>query len=430
MFKKYQETLDWMMGHLPMYQRVGAPAYKKDLTNIRLICEFLNHPQVRYPIIHVAGTNGKGTTSHMISAVLQAVGLKVGLHTSPHYKELGERAKINGRLIAKREIVRFVNQIRNLSETINPSYFEISVGMAFDHFARHNVDVAVIETGLGGRLDSTNIVQPILSVITGIHYDHMNMLGNTLDAIAVEKAGIIKPKVPVVIGPQNDPIVWPVFYHKALEMDSVLSQVEPRLKGAILKWDEQGTWVEVKDDQGEWSGKWYIQAHGDFQVRNLLTTMLTVSALKNRFSIPKTAVETGLAQLKDLTYYIGRWQWLSRNPPILVDSAHNEEGYRWMVESLRQLKWKKLLIVLGVVQDKDLNKMLNILPAEAQYFFCKADIPRGLPANELQARAGVMGLHGKAYSSVKKALAAAKRTASKDDLIFVGGSTFVVAEVL
>lgn len=430
MFKNYQEALEWMMDHLPMYQRVGAPAFKKDLTNISRICEFLNNPQQLYPIIHIAGTNGKGTTSHMIAAVLQASGLKVGLHTSPHYKELGERAKVNGKLITKREIVRYVNRIKSLSETINPSYFEISVGMAFDHFARHQVDVAVIETGLGGRLDSTNIVQPILSVITGIHYDHMSMLGNTLDAIASEKAGIIKINVPVVIGPQIDPVVWPVFHQKAEQMFSKLWKVEPRLKGVKQNWNQDGTWIEVEDAQNEWAGRWYIQAHGDFQVRNLLTTMLAISVLKDKFFIPKTAVETGLAHLKDLTYYIGRWQWLSHTPRILADSAHNEEGYQWMVEALRQLKWNKLLIVLGIVQDKDIKKMLSILPVEAQYFFCKADIPRGLPAHELQVRAREMGLQGKAYSSVKKALAAAKRTASKNDLIFVGGSTFVVAEVL
>lgn len=430
MIMNYQSALQWMFDHLPMYQRIGSPAFKKDLTNIRLICQFLGDPHLAYPVVHIAGTNGKGTTAHMIAAVLQAKGLKVGLHTSPHYKQLEERAKINGQLISRREVLDYVNRIKGISEQIKPSYFEISVAMAFDHFARHKVDVAVIETGLGGRLDSTNIVTPILSVITGIHYDHMHMLGDTLQAIAGEKAGIIKPGIPVVIGTQHSAVVLPVFHEVAERLHSPVHAVEPRLSGALLSWDDHGSWIEIKDQKEEWTDTWFVQAHGPFQTKNLLTLLQSMSVLAPRFGITKEHVQRGLANLKTLTYYIGRWQWLSRQPRILADSAHNAEGYTWMVQALREMKWSKLHMVIGVVKDKDIQTMLDLLPKEARYYFCKANIPRGLDANELLIQGQQSGLRGKSYSSVKKALAAAKRAASEDDLIFVGGSTFVVAEVL
>lgn len=434
--------MDYMYSRLPMFHRVGAAAFKKDLTNTLALCAHLDHPQHKFLSVHVAGTNGKGSVSHLLSAACQAAGLKTGLYVSPHYKDFRERIKINGKYIPKRQVIDFVDNNRDAIERIEPSFFEMCVAMAFDHFAREKVDIAIIEVGLGGRLDSTNVINPLLSVITNISYDHMDMLGNTLPLIAGEKAGIIKPGEPVVIG-ETHPETAPVFQKKAIEMHAPIWFADQRIK-VVQKTQQpaESSVFVVENESADWSGLFTADLRGPFQAKNVATflqaaerlndlpvfqTLLEKRGNNNTF---QESVRHGLAHLTALTRFKGRWQIIGARPTILCDSAHNEAGLSQVMEAIQKMQWKNLHIVTGFVNDKDLNKALGQFPKNATYYFAKANIPRGLDARILAEKAGENNLTGKPYSSVKNALKAARRHAAPDDLILVTGSIFVVAEII
>lgn len=427
--RSYQETLDFLYSQLPMFQRIGAAAYKKDLTNITALCEYLGHPERNYPVIHVAGTNGKGSVCFMLSAILQAAGWKTGLCVSPHYRDFRERVRVNGQYVSKSFIVDFVRRIAPVIDSIQPSFFELSTALAFDYFSSEKVDVAVIETGLGGRLDSTNIVRPVLSVITNIGFDHMEFLGDTLPLIAAEKAGIIKPGVPVVIG-ESHPETMPVFRKTAGDQGAELVFADEMHQVVRRSGDVFHTVFDVSQGQKPLYPALEVQLSGEFQTKNVQTVLQAVAILAPWFSIKEAHIRTGLSQLKMLTGFLGRWDVIGQYPLILCDSAHNEHGLKSVVAELYKMQYERLHIVFGVVKDKDVSAMLRLLPKDARYYFCKADIPRGLDASALQMKATEFGLQGRSYSSVKNALRAAKRNAAPNDLIFVGGSIFVVAEVI
>ena len=405
----YLETLDYLYRRLPMYQRQGGAALKKDLTNIRRLLAALGHPERRMGrILHVAGTNGKGTTCHLLAAALQAEGQRVGLYTSPHYRDFRERIKINGALVPQGEVVDFVARHRELIETVEPSFFEITVAMAFDYFARREVDWAVVEVGLGGRLDSTNVVTPVLSVITNIGLDHTQFLGETLAEIAGEKAGIIKPGVPVVIGERQEETTT-VFTERAGSNRLVFASDRP------LPETIHG---------------------GPHFAKNLRTAAVAFDLLHDRKEVTgtgRTVVELA-DRFASMTYFLGRWQVLQTDPTLIIaDSAHNHEGLRPVLAKIDELcrgRGGRGHYVLGVVNDKDLSRVLPLLPREADYYFVKADIPRGLPANDLRVAAGRYGLNGETYPSVVAGYAAARAAARPEDVVFIGGSIFTVAEVI
>jgi len=428
-YSRFNSTLNYMYTQLPMFQRVGSQAFKKDLTNIKLLCEHLGNPFEKYPCIHIAGTNGKGSTAHLTSAILQSHGYKVGLYTSPHYRDFRERIKIDGKYISRKYVVEFVANNKAVFEKIKPSFFEITVALAFDFFAKEKVDIAVIETGLGGRLDSTNIITPILSVITNISFDHQQFLGNTLKKIAGEKAGIIKKNVPVVIGERQEATIS-VFEKKAKTKQSEITFADQNYQ--VQKKSENLTHTTfdiLKNGQPLFSNQ-KINLHGAFQAKNIATALQAIDSLPESFSIKKSKVATAFFNLKSLTNFKGRWQVLQKNPIVLCDSAHNEAGLNLAMSQLKSLEIKELHFVLGMVNDKSIEKMLNFFPKDAHFYFCKPDIPRGLEVEILCQKATELGLRGRAYSSVKNALRAAKKKAGEKDLIYVGGSTFVVAEVI
>lgn len=402
----YQETLDWMFAQLPMFQRIGAAAFKKDLTNTLAFAYHLNNPQQQFKSIHVGGTNGKGSTSHMLASVLMEAGYKVGLYTSPHLKDFRERIRINGEMIAENEVINFIDAHKDFLEKQQLSFFEMTVGMAFYHFAKHQVDFAVIEVGLGGRLDSTNIITPLVAVITNIGYDHMQFLGDTLPLIAGEKAGIIKQNIPVVIG-EKQAEVLPVFKQKALEMNADLY-----IAADLIQTSYQ------------------TSLKGNYQVNNVKTVVQTIKILQQQgFIIDENHLKEGLINVIKNTHLMGRWQVLQENPKIICDTAHNKEGLSYVLQQLQEEKFDKLHIVLGMVNDKDITKILSMFPKNAHYYFCKPDIPRGLEVTILHQEAQQFELQGEIYNSVENALLNAKKNARESDLIFVGGSTFVVAEL-
>lgn len=401
----YQETLDWMFAQLPMFQRIGASAFKKDLTNTLAFAHQLNNPQNKFKSIHVGGTNGKGSTSHMICSVLMEAGYKVGLYTSPHLKDFRERIRINGQMIDEEEVINFICENKTFLEYQKLSFFEMTVGMAFHHFANHQVDFAVIEVGLGGRLDSTNIITPLVSVITNIGYDHMQFLGDTLPLIAGEKAGIIKQNIPVVIGEKQEEVMN-VFIQKAIEMNADLFFAD------------------------EFKTNYKTSLKGNYQVKNVLTVVKTVKILQIKgVEIEEQHLKNGLLNVIKNTHLMGRWQILQEKPKIICDTAHNKEGLTYVLNQLQEEKFKQLHIVLGMVNDKDLPTILPMFPKNAVYYFCKPDIPRGLDAKILQQESLKFGLQGNVYTSVLDALNHAKLGARENDLIFIGGSTFVVAEI-
>lgn len=427
--QQYQQTVEYLFSNLPMFQRQGARAYRADLTNVRRLCEYLGNPQDKFKTIHVAGTNGKGSTAYMLSAILQAHGLKTGLYISPHYKDFRERIRINGEYVSRKFVVQFTERIKEVVDDIQPSFFEMAVAMAFEYFYQQKVDVAIIEVGMGGRLDSTNIITPLLSVITNISFDHMQFLGDTLPLIAGEKAGIIKKDIPVVIGETQEE-TKAVFDAKARELQAPIQYADQHFTAKIAATTLAHTVFDVWKDGKLVYPKLSVNAQGDFQIKNIQTVLQVTEALKQYFPLEEAKIRDGLERLKKLTKFIGRWQLLGENPTIIADSAHNEGGIRLVMNQLQQLSYRKLHFVMGVVNDKDFNKMFDMLPKQATYYFAKADIPRGLEAKELKANAFKFGLKGRAYSSVKNALNAARRNAQPEDLIFVGGSIFVVAEVL
>jgi len=429
----YSETLDFLYAQLPMYHRIGAAAFKKDLTNTLALCEHLGNPHLKFKSIHVGGTNGKGSVSHILAAVCQAAGLKTGLYTSPHYKDFRERIKVDGEYIPRHQVVDFVEKNRAVIEKIQPSFFELCVALAFDHFARERVDVAIVEVGLGGRLDSTNIITPLLSVITNISYDHQNMLGDTLPEIAFEKAGIIKPDVPVVIG-ETHPESAPVFLKKAAETGSEIVFADQHFEVAEKRTEYwQSTFYDVFKDKKLFLENLEVDAAGPYQSKNLATAIQAIEVVSRQLPmLDLKALQEGLKNLRSLTRFMGRWQIISENPTILCDSAHNEAGLRLAFEKIASLltPHSSLHIVTGFVNDKDVYKVLGLFPKNARYYFAKANIPRGLESPVLKEKAATHGLEGRAYSSVKNALKAAKRAAVPEDLIVVIGSIFVVAEVL
>jgi dihydrofolate synthase / folylpolyglutamate synthase len=421
----YTETLDYMMQQLPMYHRIGAAAFKKDLSNTIALCQHLDNPHQKFKTIHIGGTNGKGSTSHIVAAVLQAAGYKVGLYTSPHYKDFRERIKINGQLISKKYVVDFIEKNKSSLVEIQPSFFEMTVAMAFDFFAAQKVDIAVIEVGLGGRLDSTNIITPELSVITNISYDHMNMLGDTLPKIAFEKAGIIKAKVPVVIGETQEESA-PVFLEKAKAENAPIIFAD-----AHYEVKRENNFFTVYKNQLVFLENLENTLLGDFQLKNVATVFQAIEILQQKgYTIEVSHIREAFLHLNKMVKFMGRWQKLQENPLIIADSGHNEAGVLSAIEQLKSLKYNQLRIVTGFVNDKDVTKVLSLYPREATYFFAKANIPRGLDAKTLVEQANTIGLRGKAYTSVKNAFRAAKKQSQPEDLILVLGSIFVVAEIL
>lgn len=430
----YKETLDYLYARLPMFTRVGAAALKADLTNTLELCARIGNPQHGFKSIHIAGTNGKGSTSHMLAAILQTAGYKTGLYTSPHLKDFRERIRIDGEMIPEQEVVRFVNSQRSNIEEIDPSFFEVTVAMAFRYFAQQKVDIAVIEVGLGGRLDSTNIIKPLISVITNIGFDHVNILGDTLPQIAAEKAGIIKPGIPVVIG-EKHPETIQTFIQKAAQTKShitfasdhwLINRSGSQTDNRFLKLD-----VANKLPAKPAYGKLELDLTGSYQLKNLATVLSAVDELKKAgFIISKEQVKTALRQVKQLTGLQGRWQLLKRTPLIICDTGHNEDGIREVLKNIALQSFDKLHMVIGMVKDKDIAKILALLPREATYYFCSPDMPRAKPAHELKEEAHRFGLTGDSYESVSLALEAATKNASPNDFIFVGGSTFVVAEIV
>lgn len=412
-----------------MFQRVGARAYRTDLTNIRRLCAFLDNPQDKIRTIHVAGTNGKGSTSYMLSAILQAHGLKTGLYISPHYKDFRERIRVNGEYVSRKFVVQFTERVKEVVEEIQPSFFELAVAMGFEYFYQQKVDVAVIEVGMGGRLDSTNVITPLLSIITNISFDHTQFLGDTLPLIAGEKAGIIKSKIPVVIG-ETLAETKPIFDAKTLETQSPIQYADQHFIAKVVETSLTHTIFDVWKDGQLVYPRLSANLHGDFQTKNVQTVLQAVELLKPHFSLEDAKIQDGLQHLKKWTKFMGRWQVLGENPIIIADSAHNEGGINLVMNQLQSIPYRKLHFVMGVVNDKDFSQLFTILPKDAIYYFAKATIPRGLEANELKLNASSAGLRGKAYTSVKNALNAAKRNAQPEDLIFVGGSIFVVAEVI
>ncbi|MDX2069901.1 MAG: folylpolyglutamate synthase/dihydrofolate synthase family protein [Haliscomenobacter sp.] len=425
----YQQILDFLYAQLPMFHRIGAAAYKKDLGNTLALLEYLGNPQQKFQSIHVGGTNGKGSTSHMLSAILQAKGFKTGLYVSPHYRDFRERIKINGQYISRQYVIDFVEKMKPIIAEVQPSFFELTVAMAFDYFAQRKVEVAVIEVGLGGRLDSTNVITPVLSVITNISFDHMQFLGNSLPEIAAEKAGIIKPGIPVVIG-ETHPESAPVFEATARAKNAPISFADQHIQVRLLAENVSHSYFEVKKNERVWYPELAANLHGDYQMLNVQTVLEAVSKLPKAWEINDLAIITGLNDLVPLTRFMGRWQLLGENPTIIADSAHNEAGIQMAMQQLAKIPRQKLHLVIGVLRDKDLVKMLPQLPIDGVYYFAKPDIPRGLEAEVLQKTAAEQGRKGRAYSSVKNALKAARRQAQAEDVIYVGGSIFVLAEVL
>ncbi|MFI5164363.1 MAG: bifunctional folylpolyglutamate synthase/dihydrofolate synthase [Bacteroidia bacterium] len=404
----YRQTLQYLYEQLPMYQRIGTAAYKADLNNTIAICKLLGNPENKLKTVHIAGTNGKGSVSHMLAAVLQSAGYKVGLYTSPHLKDFRERIKINGKMVHQKYILDFVRKYKKDFEKIKPSFFEWTVGLAFDHFSKQKVDIAIIETGLGGRLDSTNVISPLLSIITNISYDHQNLLGNTLEKIAKEKAGIIKQNGVIVIG-EIQRETKKVFENKAKEMNALLLYAQRFSNAKNIPCGLKGT----------------------YQQKNIPTVLLA-SEILNRFgfTINSKSVTTGLKDVIKLTGLRGRWDVLSKKPLIVADIAHNEAGIKEVFRQVKNIDHKKLHIVFGTVNDKDIGKIISLLPKRAVYYFCKANIPRALDPTILSEKTKKTGLKGKTFSTVNDALIFAKKNASTDDIILITGSAFVVAEVI
>ena len=428
---QYPEALDYLYSRLPVFHRIGPKALKPGLANTLALCAALDNPQHRFRSIHVAGTNGKGSTSHMLAAVYQSAGYRVGLYTSPHLQSFTERIRLNGEPIAEEAVADFVTRNQALIESIEPSFFEVTVAMAFDFFARQSVDVAIIEVGLGGRLDSTNVITPVVSVITNIGYDHTDILGDTLPQIAGEKAGIIKPGVPVVIG-ETHPDTQGVFRSIADSLEAPIRFADQVYtvsdKGIVngLRQVEISTTngsVDVTTDPVE------LDLLGGYQLTNLLTVRATVDVLQNLFPVSAKALQTGLRAVTLLTGLKGRFQTLQESPRVIADTAHNPPGLLALFETIRSIPHATLRIVLGLVADKDREHVLAELPKNAVYYFCQANIPRVLSARELQQEAAVLGRTGEVFTDVNTALSAAIQQASPADLILITGSNYTIAEL-
>jgi dihydrofolate synthase/folylpolyglutamate synthase len=434
---RYQETIDYLYTRLPMFSRIGAAAIKPNLDNTIAICKFLGHPEKKIKTIHIAGTNGKGSTSHMLASIFQEAGYKTGLYTSPHLYDFRERIKVNGQMCSQDFVIDFTNKIKPCIEKIEPSFFEITVGMAFDYFVQEKVDIAIIETGLGGRLDSTNVIHPELSIITNIGFDHMALLGNTLEAIASEKAGIIKNETPVVIG-ALDPATKKVFEDKASKENAPLYFAED--------------FIEFKSFQNNWQNALFEfnqpQIHlldaplfpknftitcdlaAKYQAKNLKAVLVAAQLLSTMgWKLTANKIMKALSQVKVNNGLMGRWECIQNNPRVILDVAHNEHGIHALLEQLASLHYQQLHIVTGMVKDKDVQAVLQLLPKNALYYFTQSHIPRALPVDELAAQAKAIGLNGTSFEDVNIAIKTAKKNANQQDLILVIGSVFLVAEV-
>ncbi len=430
----YQQTLDYLYAQLPMFHRIGPAAYKANLDNTIALADYFDNPQHKFKSIHIAGTNGKGSVAHMLASVFQEAGYKTGLCTSPHLKDFRERFRINGGKMPEQFITDFVNNHKDFFQGLQPSFFELTIAMTFDYFAREKVDIAIIETGLGGRLDSTNIITPELSVITNVGLDHTNLLGDTIEAIAKEKAGIIKKGVPVIAGKCRQEAAT-VFEHKAKEVNTSIMFADQNyqvVESAVLVKDNQPFLRLTINGNGALRNV-DSALTGTYQLENILTTYAAVDLIngKGNFRIPEEALKAGLKNVISNTGIAGRWQIIKRNPLVICDTGHNADGIKSIMENIRQTPHKHLHFVLGMMNDKDIRGILRLLPSDhTTYYFCRPDVPRGFDTGLLRQTAIDSGLEGKAYASVIEALAAAKNAAGVDDLIFVGGSTFVVAEVV
>lgn len=424
----YSEAVDYLYSNLPMFQRVGAVAYKKDLTNTLALCEALGNPQHKFKSVHVAGTNGKGSTSHMLSSILQEAGYKTGLYTSPHLKDFTERIRINGVTVDQQFVINFVNKLQPVIEEIKPSFFEITVAMAFDYFAQQGIEVAVIEVGLGGRLDSTNVITPELSLITNIGWDHMDLLGDSLDKIAFEKAGIIKSKVPVIIS-QRQVDIEAVFKHKAEGEEAPICFAEDFYE-VILNSEDAFDGFNVF-----WNKEFFFAIDnfplgGMYQRNNIQGVLMAIEILNEQgFVISLDALQSGLINVVRNTGLKGRWQKIGDKPLTICDTGHNKDGIEQVVKQLAKLSYQQLHIVMGMVKGKDHQAVLSMMPKEATYYFCEAKIPRAEQAAVLAEQAKAFGLQGVVIPDVNEALASARLQAKEEDVIFVGGSTFVVAEL-
>lgn len=429
----YQQTLDYLFSQLPMFQRIGSAAYKTDLDNTIAICKLLGNPENKFRSIHVGGTNGKGSTSHMLASVLQSAGLKVGLYTSPHLKDFRERIKINGEMISQQNVVDFVEKYKTDFEKIQPSFFEMTVGLAFDFFADQKVDIAVIEVGLGGRLDSTNIIKPAVSIITNISLDHTGLLGDSLEKIAIEKAGIIKAGIPIVIG-ETQLEIKNIFVQIAKEKNAPIFFADERYRAINVhhkKNDKLSLSMNIEKEGVLKFENFESELLGLYQQKNIPTVLCAIDILNQiGFILSEKNIREGIKNVIKQTGLLGRWQILSDRPLVIADTGHNESGIKEVLTQIANTPHRHLHFVLGMVNDKDITTILNLLPKKARYYFCKAGIPRALDANELVDQAKYAGLTGNTYDSVLNALEAAKAAALEDDLVFVGGSTFTVAEVV
>lgn len=421
----YSETLEYLYTRLPMFQRQGAAAYKANLDNTVALCEAVGNPQQKFKSIHIAGTNGKGSTSSMLAAIFQCAGYKTGLYTSPHLKSFTERISINGVEISEDAVIQFTQKYKTDIERISPSFFEVCVAMAFDFFAKEKIDIAIIEVGLGGRLDSTNVILPELSVITNISYDHTDLLGDTLAKIAYEKAGIIKPNIPVIIGETHEE-TEPVFREKAKQENAPIIFADKQRKAQIISQDIWEQKILVYPENQIFT----LDLPGNYQQHNLLTVLQAIDSLKQAWKITDSHIHQALCQVKKLTGLRGRMFCLQNDPIVICDTGHNEAGIKEVIPQILSFCKGKLHIVWGMVKDKNHAPVLTLLPQDAIYYFVAPDLPRALSAIEMQAKALDFQLFGEYYTSVKEGLHAALSVATKEDLIFVGGSTFVVAEVV
>jgi dihydrofolate synthase / folylpolyglutamate synthase len=425
----YPQTIEYLFTRLPVFSRIGAAAYKADLINIQALSKQLDNPERKFKSIHVAGTNGKGSTSHMLAAILQKAGYKTGLYTSPHLHDFRERIRINGHMIPEKNVTAFTERIRNFIEQNEPSFFEITVAMAFEWFAIEQIDIAVIEVGLGGRLDSTNIIIPEVSVITNISYDHMDLLGNTLQKIAFEKAGIIKPGIPVVIGEEQAEIKN-VFLQSADENGSPIYFASQKRFPGEWRTEGQLLYVQLTEIHNNNKKDFLLDLPGLYQLKNIVTVAEVVSVLnQNGFNIPDAAMQQGLKQVKSLTGLHGRWDILHENPLVVTDVGHNEEGMKAIAKQIENTSHEELHIIIGMVKDKAIEHILRPLPKMANYYFTRAQIPRALPETELAEKAEKLGLQGRSFPHVKQALEAALLKANSKDLILVCGSVFLAGEV-
>ncbi len=403
----YNDTVNWMFNQLPMYQNKGKAAYKEDLSNTILLANHLKNPENKFKSVHIAGTNGKGSTSHMIASVLQKAGYKVGLYTSPHLKDFRERIKINGKEVSKQFVIQFVKRNKQFFEENSLSFFEMTVGLAFEYFAKKEVDIAVIEVGLGGRLDSTNIVTPLVSVITNIGLDHTQFLGNTVEAIAREKGGIIKPKIPVVIGETQE------------KTEVIFKEIATKNNAPIYFADQTIKKLYECDLKGR------------YQVNNIKAATQIITILKQLgFNTSEKQISKGFKNVVNNTGLLGRWQVLGNSPKVICDTAHNKEGLTYVMKQLQEEQFEELHMVIGMVSDKNIDDVLSLFPKKATYYFCKPNIQRGLDAKILANKFIAKGFSGASFKSVHEAYNTARKNASKVDLIYVGGSTFVVAEIL